>query len=73
VGCGEGEGVAFDEGELLALGDGETLGLAAGDGDFLEVAAAMLIGAEQASAAMQAITIWNLFFIGWGWVLGTRF
>jgi hypothetical protein len=66
VGCGEGEAVALGDGEFLVLGDGKTLGLAAGEGDFLEMAAVRAMGAEHANAAMKAMMSWNLFFIGYG-------
>jgi hypothetical protein len=68
VGCGEGfadgDGPVFGDGELLAFGEGEALGLAAGEGDFLVMASAVAIGAAHANAAMHAVMILNLFFMG---------
>ena len=65
MGCGEGEAVVFGDGEFLVLGDGETLGVAAGEGDFFEIAAVRAMGAEHANAATKAVMRWNLFFIDW--------
>ncbi|PYJ89058.1 MAG: hypothetical protein DME70_02845, partial [Verrucomicrobia bacterium] len=59
-GLGEADGVVFVDGEEMALGDGATFGLGAGVGDFLVAASAV----EHAIAARQAVTRWNLFFMG---------
>ena len=61
-GFADGEGLVLGDGELLVLGDGETFGL--GEGDVLAAIAAR--GAQHTNAAMQAVTIGNLFFIGLG-------
>lgn len=68
---GAGESLVFAAGEVVAFALGEACGLGEGEGDFLG-AANVATGAQQAMAAMNAVMIWDLFFIVLV-VLGTRF
>jgi hypothetical protein len=58
-----GVGVAFAFGAAVAFGDADALGAGVGDADFF-VAAEAATGAQQASAARQAVIRLSLFFIG---------
>jgi hypothetical protein len=62
--CAAGEGVAFVFGAAVAFGEADALGVGVGEADFF-VAAEAATGAQQASAAMQAVIRLSLFFIGW--------
>ena len=59
-----GVGVAFVFGAAVALGDADALGVGVGDADFL-LAAEAATGAQQASAARQAVIRLSLFFMVW--------